>query len=329
MVDIIEISKQSPTASFPPTNATNMNSTKTDNISSNSNNTNYSSSSHARALTPTRVMNPYSIKKKRTLLVPFSKSSKRQTTDHNTESRDLCHSSDSSNHYVDLTLSPEKCAGSQVEVVKPGEQQRRQRQRRLQEAAVCAIKKINKQCCLNDSDDDHDDCLSSSSSDSNSDCSDELSGVSSKSSTSSSSFSPTKTHDNTYENNKDIKAIGDGSGNDDGNVNGNGDYNNSSSNPLKPSTSLPKRSTPIIDPSLYKPPTYQDDKPDPIIHSYTLQSRPVSSRQMVPVSKVFQKPISNFWNEKWHSFNHMQTELSQALVYSDDNMVVSAPTGAG
>jgi len=84
----------------------------------------------------------------------------------------------------------------------------------------------------------------------------------------------------------------------------------------------------LIDPSLYQPPVYQH-KPDPIIHTLTNKNRPMTSRHMVPVSNLFRPPVANFWRSKFHSFNHVQTELSQLLTYSDDNIVVSAPTGAG
>lgn len=109
-----------------------------------------------------------------------------------------------------------------------------------------------------------------------------------------------------------------------------GNSTNSSIHPIaKAITSFPKRTAPFIDPSLYKPPPHQENKRDPVVHQLTLNNRPLSNRRMIPVSSLFQSSISNFWKEKWHSFNHMQSELSQALVYSDDNMVVSAPTGAG
>lgn len=87
--------------------------------------------------------------------------------------------------------------------------------------------------------------------------------------------------------------------------------------------------TPIIDPSLYKPLTHAQLKPDPVVNYFSIKNRPLNSRRMKPVSTLFQPPISNFWKSKWHSFNHMQSELSQVLSQSDDNIVVSAPTGAG
>ena len=81
---------------------------------------------------------------------------------------------------------------------------------------------------------------------------------------------------------------------------------------------------PTVDPSLNKPPPPHRGKynkrTEPIIHHLTQHNRPMRSRRMIPVSNIFERPISNFWNDKWHSFNHMQTELSKALVYSDDKI---------
>ena len=89
-----------------------------------------------------------------------------------------------------------------------------------------------------------------------------------------------------------------------------------------------QKEVPLINPSSYKPPPYQD-KPDPIVHELTLQNRPSSKRYMIPVSKIFCSPVSNFWSSNFHSFNYVQSELSQLLSQSDDNVCVSAPTGAG
>lgn len=84
----------------------------------------------------------------------------------------------------------------------------------------------------------------------------------------------------------------------------------------------------LIDPSLYKPPTYQP-KPQPNLIQMTIQTIPKHTRRMTPVHDLFRQPISKFWTSKFHSFNHLQSELANTLVYSDDNVVVSAPTGAG
>ena len=86
--------------------------------------------------------------------------------------------------------------------------------------------------------------------------------------------------------------------------------------------------TPFIDPLLYKPPPFQT-KPDPIVHNMTIHTCPKHSRRMIPVNQVFSSPVSKFWTSKFHSFNHMQSELTNTMANSDDNVVVSAPTGGG
>lgn len=93
--------------------------------------------------------------------------------------------------------------------------------------------------------------------------------------------------------------------------------------------SMQQSETPLIDPSLYRPPSHDTVKPDPIVNYFSIQNRPMASRTMIPVSTIFCQPVSNFWKSKWHSFNHMQSELSSILSQTDDNVVVSAPTGAG
>ena len=69
--------------------------------------------------------------------------------------------------------------------------------------------------------------------------------------------------------------------------------------------------------------------PDPLIVKFTLQNRPFSSRKLTAVSHVFDPPVSNFFHEQFHSFNPMQSELAPILKESNENIVVSAPTGAG
>jgi len=84
----------------------------------------------------------------------------------------------------------------------------------------------------------------------------------------------------------------------------------------------------LIDPSLYQPQVYQHKPDDPIINTLTNKNRPMTSQHMVPVSNLFRPTVTNFWISKFNSFNHVQTELLQLLTHSDDNIVVSAPTGA-
>ena len=95
------------------------------------------------------------------------------------------------------------------------------------------------------------------------------------------------------------------------------------------SKSMKQSEIPLVDPSLYRPPSHGKVKPDPIVNYFSIQNRPMASRTMIPVSTIFCQPVSDFWKSKWHSFNHMQSELSSILSHTDDNVVVSAPTGAG
>lgn len=83
-----------------------------------------------------------------------------------------------------------------------------------------------------------------------------------------------------------------------------------------------------IDPSLYepKPPSLLEP---PIVHEFNLRTRPLNRRSTISVHQVFQSPITRLWYSKFDSFNQMQSEMSNMLANSDDNVVVSAPTGAG
>eukprot|EP00554_Chaetoceros_debilis_P010508 CAMPEP_0194110528 /NCGR_PEP_ID=MMETSP0150-20130528/9767_1 /TAXON_ID=122233 /ORGANISM="Chaetoceros debilis, Strain MM31A-1" /LENGTH=1867 /DNA_ID=CAMNT_0038799741 /DNA_START=175 /DNA_END=5775 /DNA_ORIENTATION=- len=92
-----------------------------------------------------------------------------------------------------------------------------------------------------------------------------------------------------------------------------------------------QKEAPLIDPSFYKPPPYRA-KAEPFIHNLNPQNRPIPERRMIPVTDMFPLchiPMANLWKNEFHSFNNMQSELAQVLVHSDDNVVVSAPTGAG
>lgn len=100
--------------------------------------------------------------------------------------------------------------------------------------------------------------------------------------------------------------------------------------------SQPQRSVyPVIHPSFYKPPPYQP-KPEPTVHKMNIHTRPLEKRTNISISSLFppstansSKTIADFWRNKYDSLNHMQTELAHKIVNSDDNIVVSAPTGAG
>jgi ATP-dependent DNA helicase HFM1/MER3 len=60
-----------------------------------------------------------------------------------------------------------------------------------------------------------------------------------------------------------------------------------------------------------------------------MQNRPLGSRRQVPVASIFAPPLHLLWQSKFEKFNHLQSQVSNALCHSDDNVVVSAPTGAG
>ena len=83
-----------------------------------------------------------------------------------------------------------------------------------------------------------------------------------------------------------------------------------------------------IDHSKYKPPSH-GTCPDPIIHKLDARSRPTHARRSTAVDKVFSGPVKNLWKTKFASFNHVQSEMAHVLANSDDNVIVSAPTGAG
>jgi len=83
-----------------------------------------------------------------------------------------------------------------------------------------------------------------------------------------------------------------------------------------------------IDRAHFKPPAFTRTA-DPIVHKLSSQNRPVHNRRNTPVNNVFSSPVRNIWQSKFQSFNHMQSEMVQVLANSDDNVIVSAPTGAG
>jgi len=83
-----------------------------------------------------------------------------------------------------------------------------------------------------------------------------------------------------------------------------------------------------IERSHFKPPAFTR-KAEPIVHKLSSQNRPIHNRRNIPVNNVFSGPVRNFWQSKFQSFNHMQSEMANVLANSDDNVIVSAPTGAG
>ena len=84
----------------------------------------------------------------------------------------------------------------------------------------------------------------------------------------------------------------------------------------------------LIDPRLYQPVAHVS-KPDPIVHAFTSKNCPSDARRMVPISSLFPPPMSKLWECRFHSFNHVQSQMAQKIVNSHSNIVVSAPTGAG
>jgi hypothetical protein len=88
-----------------------------------------------------------------------------------------------------------------------------------------------------------------------------------------------------------------------------------------------------ISPSLYAPPVCQERRPAPVVNRFNCRNRPSHSRQTISVqssNNVFPSSIVNsLWTRKFHRFNHFQSEMFNSLSHSDENVVVSAPTGAG
>jgi hypothetical protein len=83
-----------------------------------------------------------------------------------------------------------------------------------------------------------------------------------------------------------------------------------------------------VDPSLYQQPVFRH-RPDPIVHHLSIHNRPMDLRKKIQVSELFSRPMDQLWKSKFDTFNHLQTEVANPLVHSDDSIVVSAPTGAG
>jgi hypothetical protein len=85
---------------------------------------------------------------------------------------------------------------------------------------------------------------------------------------------------------------------------------------------------PEIHSSFCTPPPHRP-MPEPMVHYYSPSNRPVSDRKNIPVSQIFDAPVNTLWKSKFDTFNQLQSEIVNTLAYSDDNIVVSAPTGAG
>lgn len=76
--------------------------------------------------------------------------------------------------------------------------------------------------------------------------------------------------------------------------------------------------------------TASSNPEDPIVHKLNTINRPMHNRRTTAVHTIFSGPVKNLWKQsKFTSFNHVQTEMAPVLANSDDNVIVSAPTGAG
>jgi hypothetical protein len=78
----------------------------------------------------------------------------------------------------------------------------------------------------------------------------------------------------------------------------------------------------------FKPPKYVQ-RPDPILHKLNEVNRPVYRRHKISVGQIFSRPFSNMFTCKFQEFNHLQSEMSNVIANSDDNVIVSSPTGSG
>jgi hypothetical protein len=81
-----------------------------------------------------------------------------------------------------------------------------------------------------------------------------------------------------------------------------------------------------IDPCYFAPEPFRK-RPPPVVHHLTSHNRP--QRTCLPVTQLFANPIHLLWKHKFAKFNHLQSEVANALVRTNDTIVVSAPTGAG
>jgi hypothetical protein len=83
-----------------------------------------------------------------------------------------------------------------------------------------------------------------------------------------------------------------------------------------------------IDPAYYAPPLYHP-RQRPILKEYNIQRHPVHTRRKLQISSLFAHPIDQLWKGRYEEFNPFQSEMAKWICDTDDNVVVSAPTGAG
>jgi hypothetical protein len=67
-----------------------------------------------------------------------------------------------------------------------------------------------------------------------------------------------------------------------------------------------------IHPAYYAPPHHQP-RPEPLVHRFSKSNRPTHQRRQVPISQVFQPPISSLW--KFETFNQLQSEICNMMAY--------------
>ena len=83
-----------------------------------------------------------------------------------------------------------------------------------------------------------------------------------------------------------------------------------------------------IDTALAAPPIYRE-RPMPVLRRFNSQDHPPEYRETVAVSDLFGEPMSLLWKSQYDRFNPCQTEVSRVLSWTDNNVLISAPTGAG
>ena len=83
-----------------------------------------------------------------------------------------------------------------------------------------------------------------------------------------------------------------------------------------------------IDTALAAPPIYRE-RPMPVLRRFNSQDYPPEYRETVAVSDLFAEPMSLLWKSQYDRFNPCQTEVSRVLSWTDSNVLISAPTGAG
>ena len=83
-----------------------------------------------------------------------------------------------------------------------------------------------------------------------------------------------------------------------------------------------------VHPDLYAP-FEPPPRTEPMVHHFNETNTPKANRQRIPVRQIFDQyhSISSFF--KYDTFNHLQSALANVCAFCDDNVVLSAPTGAG